>query len=81
MIQVGYEDMAAAMLHAVECAVAQTELPSWAELPRIREGHRALLADDAERGVALYELFRDCLPAAETAVRYAAQAPGIIQLL
>lgn len=78
--QVEYEDMAPAMLYAVECALTGTEMPTtWAHLPRIREGQRALLADDAERGTALYELFRADLGAAEAAVRLAARAPGIIQ--
>lgn len=75
--------MAAAMLHAVECAMAGTEIPETLErehMKHIRERHRSLLADDAERGIALYELFRADLDACETAVRIAAHAPGIIQL-
>lgn len=81
--QVEFVDMAAAMLHAVECAMAGTEIPETLErehMKHIRERHRSLLADDAERGTALYELFRADLDACETAVRIAAHAPGIIQL-
>lgn len=79
--QVEYEDLAPAMLHAVECALSGAELHDVrARIGEIREGHRSLLADDAERGAALYELFRSDLVAAETAARIAALAPGSIQL-
>lgn len=71
------------MVHAVECALIGTELPKsweWDHTKLIRERHRSLLADDAERGAALYELFRADLGACEMAVQFAAQSPGIIQL-
>lgn len=75
--------MAPALVHAVECALTGTSLPEsweWDHMKLIRERHRSLLADDAGRGAALYELFRADLRACEMAVQFAAQSPGIIQL-